>query len=56
MNQKHNYWDIVYGIDTRARLKGKEEEKNYFENPLVHRQINGDEIYVPLDINRLWKN
>lgn len=25
-----------------------------FKNPLIHRQIHGDEIYTPLDISRLW--
>lgn len=26
----------------------------YFENPIIHRQIHGDKIYVPLDLMRIW--
>lgn len=25
-----------------------------FKKPLLHRQIKGEEVYVPLDTNRLW--
>ena len=25
-----------------------------FKNPLIHRQITGDEIYVPLNTKKLW--
>lgn len=25
-----------------------------FKNPLIHREINGDKIYKPLDTKRLW--
>jgi hypothetical protein len=40
--------------------KRRRDEKaldELFQRPILHRQINGDEVYVPLDLVRLgWKN
>jgi hypothetical protein len=27
---------------------------HYFLNPIIHKEIHGDEIYVPLDLYRIW--
>lgn len=51
-----NYWDIVYGVDTRARPRNSEKGRNSFERPLIHQQITGNKVYVPLDTKRLWGN
>ena len=26
---------------------------HYFLNPIIHKEIHGDEIYVPLDLNKI---
>ena len=26
----------------------------YFSNPIIHKEINGDKIYVALDLDRIW--
>jgi hypothetical protein len=28
--------------------------EQYFEEPIIHREIQGDRVYVPLDLNRAW--
>ncbi len=37
------------------RLK-KENEilEHYFENPIIHREIHGEKVYVPLNLDRVW--
>jgi hypothetical protein len=49
------YIRSILGVDVRARSSNKysEEQYNPFNNPIIHKQINGREI-VPLDITRLW--
>ncbi|MFK9093620.1 hypothetical protein [Bacillus salipaludis] len=44
----------ILGVDVRARYSDK-DSKNYdpFENPLIHKRLNGSEI-VPLNMSRLW--
>lgn len=38
-----------------ARHKNETETlEQYFIKPIIHRQINGDQVYVPLDLNRVW--
>lgn len=46
-----------YSAFVSNKVKRKEEKydiNELFKNPLIHRQINGDEVYIPLDTNRLW--
>jgi hypothetical protein len=44
----------ILGVDVRARyLNEGIKNHNPFENPIIHKQINGREI-VPLDVVRLW--
>jgi hypothetical protein len=40
----------LLGVTPRARRKRKMDPgiDHYFENPIIHRQIHGDEVYVPL--------
>ncbi|CAH0344136.1 hypothetical protein [Bacillus sp. CECT 9360] len=46
----------ILGVNIRARHKREEEHfDRYFQNPIVHKQIKGDKIYVPIDLNRVWK-
>jgi hypothetical protein len=45
-------------IEANSRRRGKDEKslEELFRRPILHRQINGEEVYVPLDLVRLgWK-
>jgi hypothetical protein len=44
----------LFGITGRTRRKKEEREYDPFERPLLHRQIKGDAVYIPLDTERLW--
>lgn len=47
----HNF----YGISPRARYKKEVDRlEHLFNNPIIHRQIHGDIVYVPLNIERIW--
>lgn len=39
---------------TLQTKKSVKDITNLFENPLIHRQIKGNVVFVPLDVNRLW--
>ncbi|MGM0878300.1 MAG: hypothetical protein ACQEWV_27250 [Bacillota bacterium] len=45
----------LLGVNQRARYK-KEVEilDQYFETPIIHREIHGDKIYVALNLDRVW--
>jgi hypothetical protein len=50
----HNKIQSVLGVDVRARHIEKETAQlDPFINPLIHKQINGNDI-VPLNITKLW--
>ncbi len=45
-------------IEASSRRRGRDEKSldELFQRPILHRQITGDEVYVPLDLVRLgWK-
>jgi hypothetical protein len=44
------------GIRKRARHNLSESHSlmHYFRKPIVHREIHGDRVYVPLSISRIW--
>ena len=54
MNEK--YIKNVLGTNSRARRKELFNNRldTNFLNPILHKEIHGDEIYVPLDLNRIW--
>lgn len=43
---------------TRKRARNKKSENHslmhYFKKPIIHREIHGDRIHVPLRIDRIW--
>jgi len=45
-----------FGGNVRARRKMRKEQSHEanFENPIVHKQIHGEKVYVPLNIGRVW--
>jgi hypothetical protein len=54
-NSAFNLGDL-FGGKARARRKRKvdHELEEYFENPIIHRQIHGEKVYVPLKLSKLW--
>lgn len=48
--------DTLLGAVKTARHTKSEERtlEDYFRNPIIHREISGERIYVPLNINRIW--
>lgn len=46
----------IFGVKYRARHKVKADRSidQYFENPIIHREIHGDRIFAPLDLKRVW--
>jgi len=52
----HQKIKSILGVDVRARHNDNKAiicPTDPFENPLIHKKINGNEI-VPLDIHKLW--
>jgi hypothetical protein len=48
--------DNLVGVNPRARRKNKVDRcmNQYFKDPIIHRQIHGDKIYVPLHLDKVW--
>ena len=46
----------LLGVNHRARHKQEVVScwNQYFENPIIHRQIHGSKIYTPLILDRVW--
>jgi hypothetical protein len=50
-----DYNEFTLGPKPRARHKEINKMMNEcFENPIIHREIQGDKIYVPLNLSRIW--
>jgi hypothetical protein len=41
-------------VGTRQRARRKIYSEQYNEEPIIHREIQGDRVYVPLNLNRIW--
>ncbi|WP_198510343.1 hypothetical protein [Bacillus solitudinis] len=48
MNEKIMTYSIA-----RAKQE-KYDVKDLFKNPIFHREIHGDKVYIPLNKERLW--
>jgi hypothetical protein len=46
-------YEVFVPVQVRHKQKEYDIEK-LFKNPLIHRQIKGDTVYIPLDTKRLW--
>lgn len=43
------------GVNPRARHKKEEVSIDQrFSHLIIHREIHGDKVFVPLDLNRIW--
>lgn len=50
-----NPFEHVLGTKTRAKHKESIDHLDQsFENLIIHKEIHGDKVYVPLDLNRVW--
>ncbi len=49
-----DYSEIILGTKLRARHKELEKLEQSFTNPIIHREIHGEKVYVPLDLSRIW--
>lgn len=48
-------FDNLLGKNTRARRKNNIGRENQdIENHIIHREIHGDKVYVPLNLERVW--
>ncbi|MEH7250240.1 hypothetical protein V7114_26160 [Neobacillus niacini] len=56
MKKSNQSIEKLTGIRKRARHKQGESHPfmHYFRKPIVHREIHGDRIYIPLRIDRIW--
>ena len=46
----------LVGASERARHKIRSDRnlEQHFETPIIHREIQGDRVYVPLNLYRVW--
>lgn len=44
----------LLGADLKARHKKEVVDLDQYVNPLIHKQIHGDKVYVPLNLDRVW--
>lgn len=51
--QHQAFLESLYEESGRRRRTEEKSLEELFERPILHRQINGDEVYVPLDLVRL---
>jgi hypothetical protein len=56
MKNSNQSLDLLLGGRNLARHKSSENKnlEKYFENPIIHKEIQGDKVYVPLNLNRVW--
>jgi len=38
----------------RHKEKGRRSLDQYFKEPIIHREIQGDRIFVPLNLEKVW--
>lgn len=38
----------------RHKINNRLSMQKYFEEPIIHREIQGDKVYVPLNLARAW--
>jgi hypothetical protein len=56
MKKSNQCVEKLKGMRKRARHKNSDSQSfmQYFKNPIVHKEIHGDRVYVPLRISRIW--
>jgi hypothetical protein len=56
MKKSNQSVEKLKGMRKRARHKNSESHSlmQYFKKPIIHKEIHGDRVYVPLRISRIW--
>jgi len=56
MKKSNQSVEKLKGMRKRARHKNSEGQSfmQYFKTPIIHKEIHGDRVYVPLRISRIW--
>lgn len=56
MKKSNQSVERLKGMRKRARHKTSESQSlmHYFRKPIIHKEIHGDRVYVPLRISRVW--
>ena len=56
MKFSNQNFDRLLGVKKRARTKTNKNLnwEHYFNEPIIHRKIQEDRVYVPLNLNRAW--
>lgn len=49
----HKSIQSILGVDVRARYSTESENYDLFNNPIIHKRVDGLEI-VPINTRRLW--
>jgi hypothetical protein len=45
----------ILGVDIQPRHSfGESVKDDPFSFPIIHKQINGDKVYTPLNLDRIW--
>jgi hypothetical protein len=51
----HTLNENLLGAKTKARRKELMDSfEQSFSDPIIHREIQGDKVYVPLNLNKIW--
>ncbi len=55
MKNSENPITSILGVDVRTKHKIDLEISDECSfNPIIHKQIHGDEVYVPLNLSSIW--
>ncbi|WHY00514.1 hypothetical protein [Neobacillus sp. DY30] len=56
MKKSNQSIEKLKGMRQRARRNNSESQSlmQYFKKPIIHKEIHGDRVYVPLRISRIW--
>ncbi len=56
MKFSNQNFDKLLGAKKRARPKANRslQLEQYFEEPIIHKEIQGNRVFVPLNLIRVW--
>ena len=54
MNGSKGKVENILGVDVRVRSKLNKDSMSNSTNVIFHNQINGDQVFIPLNISEMW--
>ncbi|MGG0717641.1 hypothetical protein ABE096_08585 [Robertmurraya massiliosenegalensis] len=55
MNLSGENFENLFRVNPRTRHKKEVDHLDQsFKNPIIHRQIHGDKVFVPLNLEKVW--